>query len=72
VLIFILPPSFEELQRRLETRSTEDCETIAKRLARAREEVALAEKFDYRVVNDDLREAIDEVAKIICEERMSR
>jgi guanylate kinase len=69
VLIFILPPSFEELRRRIEGRSTEDAQTIERRLAKAQEEIALADKFDYRVVNDDLQTAIDDVARIICEER---
>jgi guanylate kinase len=65
VLIFILPPSIDELRRRIVARSTEDCETIEKRLNKSAEEVAFSSRYDYRVVNDDLQTAIDETAKII-------
>ncbi|MCL2754812.1 MAG: guanylate kinase [Oscillospiraceae bacterium] len=66
LLIFIMPPSFEELRTRLEARDTEDARTIQKRMIRAKEEMICADSFDFQVVNDDLQEAIDEVARIIC------
>jgi len=69
VLIFILPPSFEELRCRLENRQTETPETIQKRLAKAKVELAHADKFDYNVINDDLQTAIDEVFEILMKER---
>ena len=68
VLIFIKPPSIEELRRRLEKRSTEDQATIERRLKKAQEEMTHADKYDYQVVNDDLQTAINEVAEIILKE----
>ena len=51
--VFIQPPSMEELERRLRGRGTESEQSIAGRLARAREEMALAPSYDYTLVNDD-------------------
>ena len=65
VLIFIEPPSMEVLEARLRGRGTEDEASIELRLANARQEVALAEKYDARVVNDDLSQATDELAALI-------
>ena len=52
VSVFILPPSFEELERRLRGRGTESPEKIEKRLAAAKEEMAHAPEYDYQIVND--------------------
>jgi guanylate kinase len=68
VLIFIQPPSLTELRRRLENRSTEDSATIEIRLKKAKEEMKLAHKYDYQVINDDLQTAINEVAEVILKE----
>ena len=65
VLIFIEPPSMEELERRLRSRGTEDEESITLRLAIARHEMELAERYDARVVNDDLAEAVRETMSLI-------
>lgn len=65
VLIFVEPPSPEELQKRLENRKTEDAATISRRMARVPMELAAGKEFDFRVVNDDLQRAIDEVTSII-------
>ena len=65
VLIFIEPPSMEELERRLRSRGTEDEESITLRLANARHEMELAERYDARVVNDDLAEAVRETMSLI-------
>ena len=65
VLIFIRPPSLEELKRRLTTRKTEDEETIQRRLSRAEMELAEGQQFDHIVINDDLARATDEVCTII-------
>lgn len=65
VLIFIRPPTLEELERRLSSRKTEDAETIARRLARASMELKEGERFDHTVVNDDLERSIGEVASIV-------
>ena len=65
VLIFIAPPSFEVLENRLRGRHTEDEATIQKRLMEVKEELARAEHFDYKIINDDLDKAVLEVEKII-------
>ncbi len=69
VLVFILPPSLEELAKRLRARSTEDEETIKKRLAAAEKEIKQAEKFDYLVLNEDLEEAYQTLRAILQAER---
>ncbi len=63
--IFIMPPSIEELRRRLETRSTETPENINKRIEKAKEEMSSAEKFDTIIVNEDLEEAKQDTVKTI-------
>lgn len=69
VLIFIAPPSLEALEARLRGRHTEDEETIQKRLNEVKAELKLAEQYDYRVVNDNLDEAISELERIITGEQ---
>lgn len=64
--IFVRPPSYEELSRRLHKRETEDEETIQKRLARALEEMEYAVDYDYLVINDELDDCVEEVYEIIC------
>ncbi|MFR9650921.1 MAG: guanylate kinase [Rikenellaceae bacterium] len=63
--IFIMPPSVEELEQRLIKRATDSEETIAKRVAKAAQEIERAEEFDHSVVNDDLQVAIEQTATII-------
>ncbi len=65
VLIFVRPPSLDELKRRLVSRRTEDEATIERRLARAEMELEEGKKFDYTVINDDLDRATREVCSII-------
>jgi guanylate kinase len=65
VLIFLAPPSMEELERRLRSRGTEDEARLALRLATAREEMAQLPLFDHVVVNDRLDEATAQVEAII-------
>lgn len=65
ILIFIAPPSPEELRRRLEGRETEASADIEARLARAGEELASQDEFDYIVVNRTVAEAADELEKVI-------
>ena len=55
--IFIMPPSVEELRRRLIARATDDMEQIEKRLAKAEYEIGFAPRFDHVVINDNLQEA---------------
>ncbi len=65
VSIFVLPPSLEELERRLRNRQTDSPETIAKRIALAPGEIARSREFDYNVVNDELERATDELYNIV-------
>lgn len=65
VLVFLEPPTSQELARRLRARRTESEEQLAHRLEVARLEMAEAEWFDHRVVNDDVERATAEVAAII-------
>jgi guanylate kinase len=69
VLIFILPPSRETLERRLRERATDCEEVIETRLRNAIEELRHASQYDYQVVNDNLDEAVRRVAAIIESER---
>ena len=63
--IFVMPPSIEELRRRLEGRGTDAPEVIEKRIAKASFELTKAPQFDKQVVNDDLEVAVAEVAEIV-------
>ena len=65
VLIFLLPPSADELERRLRGRGTETEEKIIARLARAVEEAEQMIHYDYLIVNDDLDECVEEVHSLI-------
>ncbi len=65
VLVMILPPSVEELKRRLEGRETETAEQIENRLSRLEYELSQKEKYDFVVINDDLEQAISEVEAIL-------
>ena len=67
LLIYIAPPSLEELRKRLENRGTETEDKIQNRLKIAEEELKQTDMYDYVIVNDDLETAIDEVRKIIKE-----
>lgn len=71
VLIFILPPSKEELEKRLRGRGTESEEAIQKRLSVVEEEMAKVEYFDYTVINDTIENAVDKIEKIIKNEQVS-
>ena len=68
VRIFIAPPSWEELERRLTQRGTDTEEKIQKRLQRAKIELAQAADYDYFVINDDVEKAVAELDAIFCAE----
>ncbi|ADU74009.1 guanylate kinase [Acetivibrio thermocellus AD2] len=70
VSVFILPPSFEELRRRIEKRGTEDVEVVNKRLERAKKEIAYASNYDYIIVNDNLKDAVEGLRSIIKAEKL--
>ncbi len=63
--VFIMPPSVEELRRRLAGRGTDDPEVIERRVAKAASEIARAPEFDHVVVNDRLEDAIRETTDIL-------
>jgi len=63
--IFVAPPSFNELKRRLENRGTETPESLKKRLDRAKKELTYIDKFDKVVVNDDIEKAKTELTEIV-------
>lgn len=65
--VFIMPPSIEELERRLRGRGTDSEEVILKRIAKAEFEISKADQFDHCVINDDLSVAVDEATAIINE-----
>ncbi|MBE9222146.1 guanylate kinase [Cyanobacterium stanieri LEGE 03274] len=64
-LIFILPPSEQELERRLRNRGSDSPEAISKRLQRAKEEILAQDEFDHKIVNDQLERAIVQLQQII-------
>jgi guanylate kinase len=70
IRVFVMPPSMEELRRRLENRSTDAPEEIQRRLKIAKREMREAGQFDYVVVNLDLAKAVDELRAIIIAERL--
>ncbi len=65
LLVFLAPPSFDELARRLSSRGTEDAEHVHRRLDVARTELAAEQEFDRVVVNDDVRRAADELVALM-------
>ena len=69
VLIFIEPPSIEELAQRICKRGTDSEESIKRRMAACREEMEHSRYYDYLVTNDDLQEAVVKVYSIIVAER---
>jgi guanylate kinase len=65
VTVFVRAPSFEELERRLRARATESGGEIEKRLERAKDQLAQADKFDHVIVNDDVERATAELLGIV-------
>ena len=63
--IFILPPSFAELEKRIRGRGQDSEEAISRRLQRAEEEIAAANEFDLKIINDDFERALNEIEKAI-------
>ena len=66
--VFILPPSMEELRRRLDARGSDDAETRRRRFEKAREEIEHYPFFDYMIVNDDLQQALAQLRGIVLAE----
>ncbi len=72
VRVFILPPSLEELQRRLINRAQDSAQVIESRMERARAEISHWDGYDYVVVNDDVDACFAKVRQILAAERMKR
>ena len=70
VLVFVLPPDFEELKRRLVERGTEDEETVNLRMNNAKKEVEFLNEYNYSIVNDVIDESVDKMKAIIEAERL--
>ena len=72
VRVFILPPSIDELHRRLKGRATDSAVVIAARMERARAEISHWDGYDYVIINDDIEVCFDKVCAILAAERMKR
>lgn len=72
VRVFILPPSIDELRRRLTGRGTDSADVIAARMERARGEISHWDGYDYVVVNDDVEACFEKVREVLHAERMKR
>ena len=68
--VFILPPSFDELERRLSGRGTDSARVIARRLAAARDEMRHVGEFDYVIINDDLQQALGDLLSVVRASRL--
>lgn len=71
-LVFILPPSWEELERRLRERGTETEDVVVKRITQAKVEFEWADSYDYLVVNDRLEDAVDDLLAVFRAEKCRR
>jgi len=72
VRVFLLPPSIDELRRRLNARGTDSAEVIAARMERAKAEISHWDGYDYVIVNDDIEACFAKVVQILAAERMRR
>jgi guanylate kinase len=72
VRVFILPPSRDELERRLSTRAQDSAEVVAARMAEADNEISRWSEYDYVIINDDVERAARELEAIIAAERLNR
>lgn len=70
ILIFTIPPSMEELRRRLHKRGTETEDVIERRIARAKEELPFAKQYDYIILNDALEQAVADFDTVLRAESM--
>jgi guanylate kinase len=72
VSIFLLPPTLDELERRLRARAQDSEEVVQKRMAKATQEISHWEEYDYVVVNEDLDKAMAHIQRILHSERFKR
>jgi guanylate kinase len=69
VTIFVLPPSWDILEKRLRSRNTDSPEEMTKRLAQARYEITHCKEYDYLIINEELDEAVSQICSVIIAER---
>ncbi len=67
ITVFLLPPSMEVLRERLLKRATDSREQVELRLANAKEELEYQDRYDYRIVNDEVERAVEELSELIAE-----
>lgn len=72
VSVFILPPTLEELERRLKARAQDSLDVVAKRMSRATHEISHWEEYDYVVINENLDKALSHIQRILHAERFKR
>ena len=72
VSVFILPPSYAELERRLRTRAQDSDEAIARRMAKAADEMSHWHEYDYIIINQDVEVSVNAVQSILTAERHKR
>lgn len=72
VSVFILPPSTDELERRLHTRAQDSDEVVHARMAKAADEMSHWAEYDYIIINDDLEKSVQQVEAILTAERLKR
>ena len=70
--VFILPPSIEELERRLFSRAQDSEAVISDRMSRAKAEIGHWDGYDYVLINDDVQACFEKVRQILAAERMKR
>jgi guanylate kinase len=72
VSVFVLPPSRRELERRLRERAQDSSDVVARRMAKANDEISHWAEYDYVLINDDIDRALSQVRTIIAAERLKR
>jgi guanylate kinase len=72
ISIFILPPSIEELEKRIRGRNSDEEDTILYRMAKARSEMSHYHQYDYIIINDEIQSALGEIQSIITANRLRR
>ena len=72
VTVFILPPSWQELERRLKSRAQDSDATVDKRMSKAHDEMSHWAEYDYVLINDDFQETVERVQAILTAERLKR
>ncbi len=72
VKVFILPPSAQDLERRLNRRAQDSAEVVASRMEKASEEISHYQEYDYIIINDDVHQSLAELKSILQAERLKR